>query len=151
MANRVVVRDRGAEKLLKDLEASGRLHLKVGVYGSAAAQDHAGISNGEIAAIHELGLGNNPRRSWLADWLDVARQPILDTFRREFMAVLRQRQDERRALNRAGAAFVGQIQERIAQGIPPTLAPVTIRRKGSSVPLIDTGQFRRSISHEVSR
>jgi hypothetical protein len=48
-----------------------------------------------------------------------------------------------------GMRVVGDIQDRISDGIPPPNSPITIARKGSSKPLIDSGQLRQSISFEV--
>jgi hypothetical protein len=44
---------------------------------------------------------------------------------------------------------VGVIKQRIANGIAPPNSPYTIARKGSSKPLIDTGQLRNSITYQV--
>lgn len=54
-------------------------------------------------------------------------------------------------LERVGLWAQGSIQQRISDGIPPPNAESTIRRKGSSTPLIDTGQLRTSIKYRVKR
>ena len=49
-----------------------------------------------------------------------------------------------------GQQCVGQIQERISEGIDPPNAPSTIRQKGSSTPLIDTGALRSAVNYRVN-
>ena len=54
------------------------------------------------------------------------------------------------ALEQFGAWAAGQVQAFISAGrVVPPLDPTTIARKGSSIPLIDTGQLRQSITYEV--
>lgn len=54
-------------------------------------------------------------------------------------------------LKKAGAFLEGAIKETITKGRSewPPLKPETIKRKGSSKPLIDTGKLRASITHKV--
>jgi hypothetical protein len=53
------------------------------------------------------------------------------------------------ALNRLGLKAQGDIQASIASNTPPPLKPQTIRRKGSSRTLIDTGQMRQSVTFDL--
>jgi len=50
-----------------------------------------------------------------------------------------------------GAFLEGQIKQTITRGRAewPPLSPETIKRKGSSKPLIDTGKLRNSVTHKV--
>lgn len=57
--------------------------------------------------------------------------------------------DLARVLERVGARFENDILDRIRAHIPPPLSPETIRRKGSTTPLIDTGQLVGSITHQI--
>ena len=60
-------------------------------------------------------------------------------------------QEKEQILRVAGAFLEGRIKEKITEGDPdwPPLRPETIKRKGSSKPLIDTGKLRASITHKV--
>ena len=53
------------------------------------------------------------------------------------------------AANRLGAVVQGHIQTSIRVLRYPKNADSTIRRKGSSNPLIDTGFMRRAVSYEI--
>lgn len=66
--------------------------------------------------------------------------------------ILRAMQEEKeRILRIAGAFLEGKVKEKITQSDPdwPPLKPETVKRKGSSRPLIDTGRLRDSITHKV--
>jgi len=59
--------------------------------------------------------------------------------------------EKEQILRKAGVFLEGAIKQKITQGDPswPPLKPETIKRKGSSKPLIDTGKLRASITHKV--
>lgn len=108
------------------------------------------LTIGEIAAIHEFGLGTAPRRSFLADWAEENRDKIARVVIKGGQALAARRfSSPIQFLEQLGAWSVGQVQKRMASNIPPPLSPSTIKRKGSSVALIDTGQLRSSISYRV--
>lgn len=52
-------------------------------------------------------------------------------------------------LVRAGQKIKAQLQKSIRDLKTPPLAPSTIRRKGFSKPLIDTGQMLKSVDYEI--
>jgi hypothetical protein len=157
--------DKGAKKMLERLLKKGA--LSVGVLAEDAARTHeakesvdrikdifkgpgATLTIGEIAEIHEFGLGSCPRRSFLAGWVDENQDEIRNVVNKGAAALVQGRLDgPLQFLNQVGAWAVGSIQKRMAQNIPPPLAPATIQRKGSSIALIDTGQLRSSITYRV--
>lgn len=166
--------DKGARKLLQRLLKNGA--LSVGVLDEDAGKTHeakesvdrikdvfkgfdsegkasgkgAALTIGEIAEIHEFGLGSAPRRSFLAGWVDEKQDEIRNVVNAGASALVTGRLDSPlQFLNQVGAWAVGSIQRRMSENIPPPLAPATIQRKGSSVALIDTGQLRSSISYRV--
>lgn len=144
----VTVRDRGLRALLRQMDHVP--DLRVGIYGTAAAESHedSPLTVGEVMARHELGAGV-PRRSWLRDWISESASEIQSAWSTTIRNAVHRREAMALHVGRMGALFVGQIQERIASRIPPPNAPATIARKGSDVPLIDSGQGRTAIAHEV--
>ena len=148
MTVRISDTDRGAKRLAK-LLADGA--LSVGVLGGDAGKSHedSDLTVGEVAEIHEFGLGTAPRRSFLAGWVDEKKDEITNVIIRGARAVASRKLTRVALLEQIGSWAVGSIQERISNGIEPPLAEQTIKRKGSSVPLIDTGQLRASISYRV--
>lgn len=150
--------DRGYQKLLGSLAdlkkgpgVSVGIHAKEGAvaHKSPPKEEHPReLTVVDVAAIQEFGLGV-PERSWLRDWFEEASEENRETLRRLALLVLKGQKTAEQALELAGLKFVGDMQKRISQGIPPPNAPSTIAAKGSSTPLIDSGQMRQSLSHLV--
>ncbi len=147
----VTVRDRGAARLLRTLGAAQAAEaLEVGVLGDLAdASSEEGLTVGQVAEWMEFGTPTIPPRSWLRAYVDENEAEINRRVGIEMRAVIAGARSRRQALERVGVWIVGQIQERIARGIDPANAPSTIARKGSSTPLIDTGQLRSSIASRI--
>lgn len=149
MRGSVRVVDRGAARLIaraRELER-GRLVAEVGILGEDGERPYGegDITVALVAQWAEFGLGQ-PMRSWLRGWADEEAAEIEARISEETRAILEGTRTQRQALDRLGVWAVGRIQARIARGIDPPNAESTIARKGSSVPLIDTGQLRSSVT-----
>ena len=145
---RIVTRDRGLLAFRRALATAGASAVAVGIHEDAGMHEDSGLSMAELGAIHEFGLGNVPERSFLRSWAD-DRGVALPV---EFASRIEQsliNGEATRILNQIGLSAVGEIQQRMALGTPPPNEPATIARKGSSVPLIDTGALRQSIAYKV--
>lgn len=132
--------------------AAGGRAVTVGVHsGDAGAPAGGGsMSVGDVATIHEFGLGNNPERSFVRAFADEIKGEANDVEARLVgEAIVRRGGNVEDALEKFGLWLVGKMQERIRGGIAPELDPATVARKGSSTPLIDTGQLVSSITHKV--
>ena len=57
----------------------------------------------------------------------------------------------KQALGIVGEVALSDVINRINRGIPPKLRPATVARKGSTKPLIDTGQLKGSIKAKVEK
>lgn len=121
--------------------------MTVGVQGDAASENHNGesLSVGEVASMNELGIGV-PERSFLRAWFDENKAMIERDLQQVIKKTLRAQLTIDEGLSLLGAKYVGSIQRRISSGIPPENAELTIELKGSSIPLIDTGQLRSAIT-----
>lgn len=127
------------------------IDIDVGILAEDASKVHPERGNrpegtaplGLIAWVHEFGAGGLPRRSWLRDALLGT-----DNLKQIVDMLIESRFDG----NRWGQLLVGYIKRRIIQSanFAPN-APSTIERKGSSMPLVDTGFFRKSIKHVVRK
>lgn len=154
MANGVRIVDNGYNKFMREVSAFDGKTLSVGIHEDVGADTHqdSELTVADIMSIHELGLGNAPERSWLRGWVDEKTREI----RRELKAASRRALDPklphtpRGELNRLGLAFVASIKERISKGIAPPNTQATINQKGSSTPLVDSGQSISSIQHKVT-
>lgn len=162
---KITDKDKGLDKLLKQVAKRKSRRVIVGIYGKKASEKHeyinvqtaAGIVKkkvknpptvGEIAAAHEFGLGV-PKRSFLRDTVKINEHRIRHNLSVTTERVVSGEDTEERALRKFGVWFEGVVKQRIADGIPPKLHPITIRRKGSSKPLIDTGQLRNAVTSKL--
>ena len=138
------------KRLEQIFEAMGRSHAVIGVIGGTHT-DEDGNTFGMpgLAAAHEFGNKHLPERSFL-------RSSLLENkelYKRQLAALMKQvvrgeiTPDE--AYNKMGAIAAGKAQEVILNGDLAALKPETIRRKGSSKPLIDTGQLVQSITWDI--
>lgn len=141
--------DRGYRRIVREIGNSGKEHVAVGIYGQKAMADNNNTPNILIAVVHEFGTEKVPQRSYLRRTVDEKKRQIGVITRNLADSVLVGRRTTSQALEVLGATIQGFIRKRISARIPPPLSPITIARKGSSVPLIDTGQLRASIDFEV--
>jgi hypothetical protein len=104
----------------------------------------------DIATWNEFGAGNVPQRSFLRAYFDEEAPKNSKLALSLMQSCINGKRTPGQVLNLLGVKFVGEIQRRMARGIPPPNAAVTIRRKHSSKPLIDTGQLRSSITYRAT-
>lgn len=132
---------------------------RVGILGANVARkadDDSDLTNSEIGVIQEFGSesANIPPRSFL-------RMPV-ESHAREIMKsmdspAVKQAVESGNVvkvfqiLGIAAEAWVKQSFSTQGFGHWPDNAPETIARKGSSKPLIDTGELRRSITSDVAK
>jgi hypothetical protein len=157
MPSRVSDRDMGMKALMA-LAAQIADEAPCVVVGIAGGQMHktAGISVAELAATHEYGLGV-PERSFLRATVDKGRERYLASMQKAMKATVVYASKHKSSwdplksvsLKRLALVIEGDVKAAIAAGIPPPNAQRTIDKKGSSTPLIDTGQLRRSILGQV--
>lgn len=146
--------DKGARALAARLHREAGSRVKVGVLEDAAKEEGEGRSGGdlsllEVAAVHEFGAGDVPQRSFIRAGVDELLPEIRGTQHALAVQVFQGKVSLPVALDRLGAKVTALLQNRIARGIAPELAPATVARKGSSKPLVDTGQLKASITWKV--
>jgi hypothetical protein len=132
----------------------GQLEITVGVHSDDANHTHGsgeGLTIGDIATFHEFGTQVTPQRSFIRGWFDERQEFIARTLRTQFQAVVEGKRPVEQAAERVALAFEGDVKQRILENIPPPLAPATIKRKGSSLALVDRGQLRAAIRAIVRR
>ncbi|MET4863019.1 hypothetical protein [Morganella morganii] len=139
---------------LKALEARiremGKKKVVVGVPAATNGIRDDGLSNVTIAAAHEFGVpGHIPERSFLRTTVGENKDKITGLLVRELKADISQGDFSGRAFAIVGEKLSGEVKRKIQSGINPELDPKTVARKGSSKPLIDTGNLLQSITYEV--
>lgn len=125
--------------------------VKVGILGDKAARDEGPLNNVALGAIHEFGAPekNIPERSFLRSTANEHRDEYVKQLVPKNLFTRTQDFDKQLAL--LGEKAASDIKRKIKEGIPPPLQPATIKSKGSSKPLVDTGQLITSISYQVTK
>lgn len=129
-----------------------KLRVKVGVLASNGAQQHgdSDATIAEIAACQEFGTETIPERSFLRAGLHTRVAELRATQAKLAKAFIEGKLDGKRALGLLGAWAQSAVKAQIVQhDIPPPLAAATIAAKGSSKPLVDTGQLLNAITWAV--
>ena len=145
MRTAITDRDRGAKAVTKRVEDVRGLVMSVGVHAEAGGE------NIENAERHEFGLGV-PQRSFIGAYADANQADVVKRMSAAVAAGLAGKgAGPRQNLEALALKCAGEVQAMIAGGIAPPNAPSTIAKKGSSTPLIDTGQLRPSITGKVEQ
>ncbi len=146
--------DRGFKRIKRLLAKASRRGpaVGVGVQAAEAKADHNGITNAELAAVHEFGKGNVPERSFLRSTFD----ENLKDYDRELESIAKRTYDGSTRLEGdlllLGESMRSDVIQKIRSSIPPPLKPETVaRKKGETTPLIDTGQLINALSVEVRK
>ena len=147
--NRAKIED-ALKKLAKRMEESDQMVL-VGVPKGAGVYED-GLTIATIAAVNEFGSadGRIPERPFLRTAVEEGAHEYLSLVEKEMPDIAEGKHPMSRLLNRLGIMAVGHVQKKIVEGPFTPNAPSTIRAKGSSSPLIDTGALRQSINYVIA-
>lgn len=140
------------EGMLESL--GGEYAVKVGLIGSGGSEIHddSDATNAEIGLFQEFGTVNIPPRSFLRLPLETKQKELMKGISKGAAKEAIEEGDIKHFYEILGIEAVGIVQDAFSSGgfgeWPPN-APSTVSAKGSSKPLINTGQLRRSVSYEV--
>ncbi len=149
----VEVIDRGWNNIVADLKKLDNAHTKVGfpsnaTLSSTALEAYSGISEvASVAMFQEFGTRKIPKRPFMSTSFDEGKPKIKKLQKQVLGAVIDQRVSPRQGLSILGLLGQDLIQRKIIDIKTPPNAPFTIAKKGSSNPLIDTGQMLQSVTH----
>ena len=147
-------------KVLKDIDPKALDRLRQRLVGDNRVVN-VGVPEGKreedgtpvamIAAVHEFGSPSQgiPERPFLRVAVQRNRQKYVRLNRINLVKMLRGQATVDQALRQLGEMAKGDVQTEIRSGDFAPLKPATIKRKGSSRPLIDTGQMVQSIAWEL--
>lgn len=152
--------DKGMNELRKRVK-DGNARVKIGVQGDDALKGKKLSGGGQteeinivsVATFHEFGAEGNgvniPERSFLRATIDANRSKYQSMLTKGMTDVVDMKLTQEQALNFIGTKVQADVVRRINEGINPPNSPRTVRAKGSSTPLIDTGQLKQSITYIV--
>lgn len=131
------------QKKLKEYASDQK--VLVGIRGEAGTTEDGSMTLATLGAIHEFGAPNIPERSFLRTGVSDAIPNISS------LAESRLGKDGvDKTLNLIGLMAQNAVKKKIVDLRDPANAVSTIRAKGSSNPLIDTGGLLGSITYIVT-
>lgn len=145
ITDRMTADGRKLQKMLKDL---ARLQVRIG-YQAGKASEEDGTDICDVAAWNELGTSNAPARPFLRQSVDNHESEInafLQSKRKDLVRGVGAEQ----ILKDIGIFQKDLIQGEITDGSFVPNAASTIRKKGSSKPLIDSGKMRQLVNYQIT-
>ena len=123
----------------------------VGIPSSKSARTDGALSSAQIAAVHEYGCPERGivARPFIRSAMYINQDKYKAFYVHRLRAVILGELEYSELLGLLGVMVTGDIKRNIAEGSFEALSEQTIKRKGSSKPLIDKGQMRQSISYEI--
>lgn len=131
------------------LQGLDGLEGKVGWFESAHYPEGTPVAY--VATIHEFGTSRIPARPFMRPAVADHGQEWMDTLAQGARAAIQGSMDPANVLEVVALQAAGDVAQKIQAVTAPPLSPVTIARKGSSKPLIDTGQMFQSVTGKVER
>lgn len=132
------------ERMLRELADK---EVVVGFQHGEATEDD-GTDICDIAAWNELGTEHIPSRPFLRNSVDENEDKI-NGFIDHVTNELINGEPAEQTLKRIGLFQKALVQEKITEGEFAPNADSTIKKKGSSKPLIDTGRMRQSVNYWI--
>ena len=146
VTDKVTAAGKKLQKILKELADK---EVRIGFQqGKATEEDGTDIC--DIAAWNELGTVNMPSRPFLRMSVDDNSDKINSFMSAQKRSIINGEPTDR-ILKKIGIFQKDLIQEKITEGSFAPNAPSTIKAKGSSKPLIDTGRMRQSVNFEIKQ
>lgn len=150
--------DRGYRALVDRIYGMGSPKIRVGILDGDVPKEPSGgdaVTLLQVATWNHFGVENAdgsphiPARPFISAWFDENEARLRQELAILMRAVVAGKYTKEQILALMGQRCVGEIQARIAEGVDPPNAESTIKRKGSSKPLIDTGQLRSGVTYKV--
>lgn len=154
--NAVIDKDLGLKKILKEVQNLKGNIIKVGIqHGTGVFARN--ISNkhdarvAQYAFYNEFGTEKIPQRSFMRTAFDENLKKIEIAIEIEYQKVLSKSMSTDVMLGRIGLLMTNFIQKKIRSIFSPPNSPVTIAKKKSSKPLIDTGRMINSVRYVIQK
>ena len=132
---------------LKDIKGKS---VGVGIIDAGKHETSDDKTVATIAYEHEFGTNKVPERSFMRATFLEQQDAIIALQKRIFQGIQKDTISIEQGLGILGEFFSGEIKEKIIEISSPPNSAETIEKKGSSNPLIDTGQMKNSITYEVN-
>ena len=134
------------QKMLKELADK---EVRIGFQHGKATEEN-GTDVCDVAAWNELGTVNMPSRPFLRKSVD-ENEGKINSFLQSKKKDLVRGVSAEQILKEIGIFQKDLIQEKITEGNFAPNAESTVRQKGSSKPLIDSGRMRQSVNYVIQK
>lgn len=141
---------KGIAALRERIKAAGGVSVRVGLPDGKTEKDGTPLTT--LGFVHEFGAPQKgiPERSFMRSTMHEQGKKYAETMGKGLRDIANGKTTANEVLGKVGVVATGDVQAKIASGDFVALDPKTIKRKGSSKPLIDTGQLRQSVAWEIS-
>lgn len=150
MTNSFTDKDLGYTRVINELTLIDDTGVEVGFIGEDRYP--SGVPIALVAAWHEGEVDNDriPNRPFLGPTMDRHRQEYGRVMRRGITRILDGHISLENFLAVLGERTTADVKQMIIEVKVPPNSPATIRKKGSSNPLIDTGTMLANVTYRVS-
>ena len=141
----------GLKGFLERFKEIGKPKVYIGVPASKNGMHEGGINMATLLALHVLGAPSRgiPQRDPLRPPLIANAQRYTDLLAVGLKNALANGTDPKIVYEKIGIVATNDVKDYFITGNFKALSEKTIKAKGSSKPLLDTGELRNSISYEV--
>lgn len=143
-------RDKGWQRFQEKVKRADGASVRIGLFRESGNVAE-GLTMVDLGAIHEYGspAANIPQRSFLRETFAKKQNEVKKKSAQAAAGFVKGRLSLARALDNLGQWAAAQVKASIAAGIMPENAPSTVKQKGSSKPLVNTGRLLNAITHKV--
>lgn len=143
-----VKKNGGIEAVLKRVKIPGTVDTGIIDAGKHVTGD---ITVAGIGYAHEYGTATLPERSFMRSTIKEKKKDIIALQKKLLKQIINGKMKVETGLGLLGEFMADTIRQKIVSISSPPNTQATIDAKGSSNPLIDTGQLKNSITYEVNR
>lgn len=137
------------QRFFRELAELKELEVRVG-FQRGDAQEEDGTDMCDVAAYNELGTDHIPARPFIRQSVDDNESKIKSFLKGEVKDFAQGKSAEQ-ILKEIGIFQKDLMQDKITSGSFAPNAESTIKKKGSSKPLVDTGRMRQSVNYVIQK
>ena len=137
------------QRFFLELAELKELEVRVG-FQRGKSQEEDGTDMCDVAAFNELGTDHIPARPFIRQSVDDNESKI-NSFLKEEVKDFAQGKSAEQILKEIGIFQKDLMQDKITSGSFAPNAESTIKKKGSSKPLVDTGRMRQSVNYVIQK
>jgi hypothetical protein len=137
--------------VISGIERDSELECAIGFPSEKMSEYASGVSVGEVAIWNEYGVPshNIPSRPFLQTSEPMIGDMFNDTMAAAIPSIMDGRVSVAEILSECGEGGVEIVKEVIVSGQFAANSPATVAKKGSDVPLVDTGELYESVSYTL--